>query len=298
VLSTIGGYKPDVFVGGAFDASFILAKTEDITQEVPAEEDQYVAGLEFIEAGGADLATSSLGYIDWYSQLDLDGETAVTTIAVNTATDNGMVCVTAAGNAGHDEDPGTSTLIAPADAYEVLTCGAVDEFGAMAFFSSDGPTADGRVKPELLARGWATACIYPNDNTSYSESYGTSLSTPLVAAAAALIIDAHPDWSVTRVRSALLKTAADFVANGQPDPNFVRGHGILDVMAAINFVFPSGDFDADGDKDLADFAGQQACFTGPRSPAPVGCAAGDLDGDDDVDAADYRILQPSLTGPQ
>jgi subtilisin family serine protease len=132
VLGVLGAYWPNNLVGAAYDASFLLAKTEDISQEVPAEEDNYAAGIEWLEANGADMTTSSLGYIDWYTQADLDGQTAVTTIAVNTAIDNGLVCCNAAGNGGHDTNETTSQLIAPADAYKVLTCGAVDSSGAIA----------------------------------------------------------------------------------------------------------------------------------------------------------------------
>ena len=178
ILGTLAAYMPGSLVGGAYGASFILCKTEDTTGEYPAEEDNYVAGLEFIEANGGDVATASLGYIDWYTQADLDGLTAVTTIAVNIATDNGLHCCTAAGNEYHDSDPATSHLLAPADAFSVIACGAVDSTGALAYFSSDGPTADGRVKPELLARGVATASVSASIDTAYDSASGTSLSTP------------------------------------------------------------------------------------------------------------------------
>src|SRR6185295_12828487 len=82
ILGTLAAYQPDQLVGGAYGASFILCKTEDVTSETPIEEDNYAAGLEFIESHGGDVATSSLGYIDWYTQADLNGHTAVTTIAV------------------------------------------------------------------------------------------------------------------------------------------------------------------------------------------------------------------------
>ena len=231
VLSTIAGYLPGTFVGGAWGASFVLAKTEDITQEVPMEEDQYVAGLEFIEAHGADVATSSLGYIAWYTFDDLDGLTAVTTIAVNIATSNGLVCVTAAGNGGSDGD--LPSLIAPADAFEVITCGAVNSLGQTADFSSRGPTADGRVKPEILARGESTACIDPYSTDGYVGASGTSLSTPLIASGAALMLQRHPVWSVGRVRKQLFSTAGDFVMTGTFDPAYIRGYGVANFDAAI-----------------------------------------------------------------
>lgn len=233
ILGTIRGYEPDAYVGGAYNAAVILCKTEDITSETQIEEDYYVAGLEFIELNGGDLATSSLGYIDWYSQNDLDGQTAVTTIGVNIATANGVHCCTAAGNSGHDSNPNTSHLIAPADAFEVLTCGAVSSEGSIAAFSSDGPTADGRVKPELLARGAETYTVWPFDTSSYTTASGTSLSTPLVASAVACLVEARPWWTPTAMREHLFNTASDYAQNGQPDPLNIRGYGILHAADAL-----------------------------------------------------------------
>jgi hypothetical protein len=233
-LSCLGAYKPGQLVGGAYNASFVLAKTEDTSQEVPAEEDNYVAGIEFLEAHGADMATSSLGYIDWYTQADLDGETAVTTIAVNVATENGLHFCTAAGNEYHDSNPSISHLIAPADAFQVITCGAVDSSGAIAYFSSDGPTADGRVKPELLARGVSAAVVSPTSNTSYTYADGTSFSTPLTACTVACLIQARPYWTVDQMRQHLFETADYYVANGTYDPLYIRGYGIVNAFAAYN----------------------------------------------------------------
>lgn len=250
ILGTLAAYEPTVCVGGAFDASFILAKTEDISQEVPAEEDNYVAGLEWFESLGADMTTSSLGYIDWYTQADLDGATAVTTLAVNTAIADGLVCCTAAGNGGHDDDPMTSHLIAPADAQMVLTCGAVNDAGDIAGFSSDGPSADGRVKPEVLALGDHTKTVSFSSDTDIVSANGTSLATPLVASGVALILQAHPDWNADKIRRALFQTAGDFTANGTYDPLFIRGYGIINVYAAIQFV--PGDINGDGAADGRD----------------------------------------------
>ncbi len=234
ILGAIGAYMPGELVGGAYDASFILCKTEDVTDEYPAEEDKYVAGLQFIEANGGDMATSSLGYIDWYSQNDLDGQTAVTTIAVNVATANGMYCCTAAGNEYHDNDPETSSLIAPSDAFQVISCGAVDSDNVIKDFSSSGPTADDRVKPEVLARGGGTATVDPDEDSEYTYAGGTSLSTPLVAAAVACLVQANPDWSVDELRNMMIQSASDYVINRTHDPLFIRGYGVVNAYAAAH----------------------------------------------------------------
>jgi hypothetical protein len=260
ILGTLASYMPGELVGGAFGASFILCKTEDTTAEYPAEEDYYVAGLEFIEINGGDVATSSLAYIDWYTQADLDGRTAVTTIAVNTATANGVHCCTAAGNDGHDSDPATSHLRAPADALQVVTCGAVDSAGAVASFSSDGPTADGRVKPEVMARGVDTFSISAYDTSTYNSVGGTSMSTPLVASAVACLTQIHPDWTVDQMRSVLFATADHFVANGAHDPLFLKGYGVLNAYAAgldcnLNGVLDECDIDCGTPGGLCDVLG-------------------------------------------
>ncbi len=236
ILGTLGGYLPNEYVGAAYDASFILCKTEDITSETPVEEDYYVAGLEFIEANGGDMATASLIYIDWYNQSDLNGQTAVCTIGVNNATANGVHCCNAAGNSGHDQDPNTSHLGAPADAFQVITCGAVEPTGEIAGFSSDGPTADGRNKPEVLARGTQVYSVSPWDNQGWSQASGTSLSTPQVAGVVACLTSARPNWSVDQLRAALFASGDYFVANGTFDPLFVHGFGVINAYNALGLL--------------------------------------------------------------
>jgi subtilisin family serine protease len=173
----------------------------------------------------------------------------VTTIAVNMATANGVHCCTAAMNDGHDNDPSTSHIGAPADAFQVITCGAVWDTGDIVSFSSDGPTADGRVKPEVLAQGAYTATVDPDNDDSYLLVSGTSLSTPLVAGAVACLIQAHPAWTVDELRNMLTHTASDFVTNGTYDPLFIRGYGIVDAYAASLDCNENGVPDA---TDLAD----------------------------------------------
>jgi len=256
ILGTLGAYMPEELVGGAYDASFILCKTEDTSDEYPGEEDNYVAGLEFIEANGGDVSTSSLIYLDWYTQEDMDGQTAVTTIAVNAATENGLYCCTAAGNEGHDQNPQTSHLGAPADAFQVITCGAVESTGEIAGFSGDGPTADDRVKPEVLARGVSTHTVNPDNDYGYDTASGTSLSTPVVAGAVACIAQAQPTWTVDQLRQFLFVTADYYVANGTFDPLYIYGYGVIDAYGAValdcnhNGVFDDQDIDNGTSEDV------------------------------------------------
>ena len=200
ILSVIGGAKEGQLYGPAYESQFLLAKTEDLTQEQPIEEDWFVAALEWGESLGADISSSSLGYIDWYEYEDLDGQTATTTIGINIATENGMICVTSAGNYGNDG------IIAPADAYDVISVGAVDSSDELTWFSSRGPTADGRIKPEVCAQGLDTYAAIPSYD-QYGYISGTSLSCPLVSASCAIILSARPEWTSHMVRTSLLNTS-------------------------------------------------------------------------------------------
>jgi subtilisin family serine protease len=291
ILGTLAAYKPGGVVGSAFNASFVLAKTEDVTSETSVEEDYYVAGLEFIEAHGADLATSSLGYIDWYTPEMLDGNTAITTRGVNAATANGLVCITAAGNEGHDANPTTLHIIAPADAPNVITCGAANSDGSIAGFSSDGPSADGRVKPEVLARGVATATVASTNPTGVSALSGTSLSTPIVAGVAALVLEARGEFGVTEMRNALCTTASDFVSTGTTDPLFARGYGIVSAIRAAGSGRSAADLNLDGSVDAADLT----ILLGSWGPCvepelSLGACAGDINASGATDAEDLAAL--------
>ena len=235
VFSTLAGYDPGNLIGPAFNSEFLLAKTEDVPNESQVEEDNYVAALEWGEQNGADVASSSLGYLDWYSYCDMDGNTGITTIAVDIATYLGVLCITSAGNWGTSEPPPDPCdtlyyyISAPADADSVISVGAVNSEGDIAYFSSHGPTYDGRIKPEVCARGVSTWCVNANSD-SYRTASGTSLSAPLVSGAAAVILSAHPDWTPMQVREAMMMTS-DRVDT--PDNDY--GYGVIDVMAAIDY---------------------------------------------------------------
>ncbi len=231
--SIVGGRVPGSFLGGAFKANFILAKTEYILSETKVEEDNWVAGLEWADSIGADVISSSLGYFDFdlpdpsYVYSDLDGATAVTSIAASMAADLGILVCNAAGNAG----PSDSTLITPADAFDILACGAVDSFGVITVFSSRGPTADGRIKPELLAQG---SRVYLASSapplTGFARAGGTSFATPLIASASAVLMSVHPDWAPRQIREALMLSASN-----ASSPNILRGWGVPDIYKAALF---------------------------------------------------------------
>ena len=222
VLSVLAGFKPETLVGSAYGAEFLLGKTEDVSLELPIEEDNYIEGLEWGESLGADILSSSIGYIDWYSQNDLDGSTAIITQAVNIAIELGMIVVTAVGNSG------TGGIVAPADAFDIISCGAVDDNGIISSFSSRGPTADGRIKPEVCAQGNGTFSATAISTNSYGTGLGTSLAAPLISGACALLLEAHPNWTPAQIRNSILNTANNF-----DTPDNTYGWGIVDAFAAL-----------------------------------------------------------------
>jgi subtilisin family serine protease len=226
--SLLGGYAPGKIIGPAFGADFVLAKTEDDRSETPIEEDYWAAAIEWAEGYGVDVVSSSLGYTDWYQFKDMDGRTAVTTKAANRATTLGVVIVNAAGN---ERRNAWAHIIAPADGFDVIAVGAVDANGYLASFSSPGPTADGRIKPEVCAMGVWTIVAASGATTGdayYQWGSGTSYATPLVAGTVALLLEAHPTWTVAQVRDALMSTASRASSPGND-----YGWGIINAAAAV-----------------------------------------------------------------
>jgi len=233
-LSTIGGYTPGDLIGPAFQASYLLARTEVVATETPVEEDYWVAGLEWADSLGADIVSSSLGYsefdlgYDSYTYEDMDGETAVTTIAADMAVDNGMLVVNSAGNEGNSS---WKYITAPADGNNVLAIGAVYDDNSRVYFSSLGPTFDGRVKPDLAAMGYSVRVASTADSTSFTYSNGTSFSCPLAAGSAALLLTAYPYLTPFEIHEVMRSTASQ-AAN----PDTMLGWGIIDIEAAYYMI--------------------------------------------------------------
>jgi len=242
--STLGGWDPGNLIGPAYGASFLLAKTEDIRSETPVEEDNWVAALEWADSLGADVTSTSLGYSDWYTYEDYDGQTAVISIAASMAASFGIVTCNSAGNKG----PSPGTVTAPADAFDILAVGAVNSFEGIAGFSSRGPTYDGRIKPEVCAMGVNTYCANGLDDSTFTLKSGTSLSCPLIGGAAAVLLSARPELTPWQVRKALMKSG-----DRAGEPNNDYGWGIVDVLAAIDFEDVCGDADDDSSFTQTDF---------------------------------------------
>ena len=223
---TSAGFMPGNLIGPAYNANIILCKTEDVRSETVVEEDNWVAAAEWVEQLGADVISSSLGYTDWYTYEDFDGETALTTIAANTAASLGIIVCNSMGNSG----PSSGSLGAPADAFEILSVGAVSSAGLITSFSSRGPTYDGRIKPEVVARGLSDYVSDAYSDFSYGTSSGTSFSCPLVAGVTCLAIEAHPTFPSSLIRTLIMETADNSDA-----PNNTYGWGLVDAAAAVEW---------------------------------------------------------------
>jgi len=236
ILSVIAGYKEGRLLGSAYGARFALAKTEDNSGETSIEEDYWVAGIEWLDSLGVDVVSSSLGYTDftdvsYYTPADMDGNTAVTTISADLAAEKGIVVVVSAGNEGMGP---WRIISAPADGNNVLAVGAVYSDSTIVYFSSRGPTADGRIKPDLVAQGFNVYSASSGSYTGYAPLNGTSLACPLAAGTAALILSAHSELTSFQVMDALKETASQSSA-----PDNTYGWGVIDAFSAVTYFGPA-----------------------------------------------------------
>ncbi|MBR4390996.1 MAG: S8 family peptidase [Bacteroidales bacterium] len=230
-LSTMAAYVPDTFVGTAPKASYYLLMTESGDYENIIEEYNWVSGAEYADSLGVDVCSTSLGYINfdmsqWNHPFEhFDGHTAPMTIGAEIAASRGMLCCIAAGNEGDSWDD-SCTLGIPGDAEHVLTVGAVDASGNRTWFSSVGPTYDGRIKPDIMAMGGGT---YVAGYGSYYNGDGTSFATPVLAGAVTCLWQANYMATVDEVCEAVRQCSSN-AAN----PDNQHGYGIPNCENAFN----------------------------------------------------------------
>ena len=227
-FGTIAAITPE-YQGAATAAQYYLIRSEENATESPKEMDNWVAAIELADSLGVDIASTSLGYAMFdddcftLSYSDMDGKSTRSSRAATIASRKGMLLVVAAGNEGNKA---WHYIASPADADSILTVGAVDVQDSIAGFSSWGPTADGRVKPEVCARGHQTALINPIDNT-VQYSNGTSFACPIIAGMAACLWSALPNASNMEIRKRIIASA-----NRYKDPHPQYGYGIPDAWKA------------------------------------------------------------------
>ena len=240
VLSTIAGYIENEFVGTAPDAKFYLFISEIAETETVLEETLWVEAAERADSLGVDMINTSLGYTTYdnsnhsHSYADMDGNTTFISRGAEIGVSRGMILVNSAGNSGASS---WRYVGAPADASSVFSIGAVNADENIASFSSFGPTADNRIKPDVLAQGQNTTIVNFSSG-SVSTSNGTSFSSPVMAGVIACFWEAFPNKTNVEIMN-LIRNSSDKYNN----PTDQYGYGIPDFEAAYNTVLSLQDFD-------------------------------------------------------
>jgi len=231
-ISTMAAFIPGEFIGTAPEAEYVLIRSEDVSSEFKIEEVYWLMAAEFADSAGVDIISSSLGYSEFndttmnYSYADLDGETALVTIAAEKAFSKGMIVVVSAGNEGNKT---WNKITAPSDGRNVLSVGAVDTLGIKAAFSSRGPSYDGRVKPDIMAVGYETTII--NSSGLVGSGYGTSFAAPQISGLTACLWQSFPERSNSELIQAILKSSDKY-----SNPDYEMGYGIPNFMLAYHLL--------------------------------------------------------------
>ena len=239
VLSTMAANMPGLMVGTAPKAKYLLLRTEQTASEYIIEEHNWVVAAEYADSLGVDMITTSLGYNNFndttqsHTYRDMDGNTAMITIAADLAASKGILVVSSAGNEGFSA---WKYIAAPADADSILSVGAVTPDENIAYFSSLGPTYDRRIKPDVCAMGMPA--VVSDSNGNVSASSGTSFSGPIMAGMVACLWQAHPELNNMQIIDAVKRSADRY---SQPDT--IYGYGIPDFYAAHTYLNTSGSID-------------------------------------------------------
>lgn len=233
VLSTMGASVDGQLVGTAPSAKYYLFITEDVNSENPVEESYWVEAAELADYYGVDVINSSLGYFGYdnpnysYQYDDMVGNKTFASRGANMAFNKGIVVVISAGNSGATAEPHIAT---PSDAFGAFTIGAVNSSEAYASFSSIGPSFDGRVKPDVCAKGAGTT-VSSTTGTIYT-SNGTSFSSPVMAGMVATFWSAVPNLTAQQVVNFIRQSADNYSA-----PTNQKGYGIPDFQLALTNAF-------------------------------------------------------------
>lgn len=233
VLSLMGGYKDGQLIGTAPDANYYLFITEDGANEEPLELSNWVEAAEEADRLGVDIINTSLGYTEFdnpvynFTYNDMNGITTFISRGVNMAFSRGIVCVNSAGNSGNDP---WFYISAPADAMGALTIGAVNASRNYATFSSQGPTFDGRIKPDVTAQGQNPYVSNTNGNVNNSGS-GTSYSGPIIAGMIACLWQALPNKTNAELVQIIKESSSIYNT-----PNNELGYGIPDFSLPLSGI--------------------------------------------------------------
>lgn len=232
VLSLMAVHEPRVYMGTAPDAAYVLLKTEVGQSESLSEEDFWAMAAEYADSLGVDVVNSSLGYHDFddtrtnYHYDNLDGRTALISRTAFMFAAKGMILVNSAGNDGAKT---WKKIGVPADADNILAVGALQPNGQNAVFSSVGPTADGRVKPDVMAPGNPDVVV--NGYGLIDKGSGTSFASPLVCGLVASLWSAFPDKTAEEIMNAVRRSA-----NSYDKPNNIFGYGTPDFGRAMQLL--------------------------------------------------------------
>lgn len=233
-LSLMAGNTPGQLIGTAPKAKYWLLRSEDAATEKIIEENYWVVAAEFADSLGVDMTTTSLGYTTFdigsqnHTYSDLDGKTSVASIAATMAARKGIFVLNAAGNEGGGS---WNYVGVPADADSICTVGSVNGSGVHSGFSSVGPTADGRIKPDLSSMGEGSYVCSPGFN--FGSGNGTSYATPILAGAVACLIQANPTKTNMQILQALKASATKSTT-----PDNIYGWGIPDMCVANALLNP------------------------------------------------------------
>lgn len=228
VLSCMAMNQPNVMIGTAPEASYWLLRSEDEYSENLVEQNYWAAAIEFADSVGVDLVNTSLGYYSFddptknYRYRDLNGHYALMSREAAKAADKGIVVVCSAGNSGSGS---WKKITPPGDAENVITVGAVNKYGVLAPFSSVGNTADGRVKPDVVAVGLGSDVMGTDGNLRHAN--GTSFSSPIMCGMVACLWQACPELTAKEIIE-LVRRSGDRAVF----PDNIYGYGIPDLWKA------------------------------------------------------------------